>query len=357
MRTIPFRFMVLSAVAHGGLLLAPSGDWLPTPPLLLTTPFTVQLGMAPDVGAPSPAQSADRDRSVSDSSPATAVTHPVPANRIVAVIAVTEPQQIGSGREAHIDTSSNIPDTNTGGRTELDIAASQTDIPKRMPAIDEPPQSSAPSPATPPLPVGQGSAPPASKTVAAAAPAEPITTPPTDNAAETDNTERPATAPRVEPVRVATVAPAPVEPITTPATDNHAEADNTEHPATASHVEPVRVATAAPSADPTPTTGAALGAIAARARREISALLALRFRYPALARKHGWQGRVQVRLTLSASGRIDTTQIVQSSGYRVLDRNALKTLRRIGRLPGDAQWLQGHELSLDIPIRYRLING
>ena len=319
MSTIPFRFFVVSVVAHGALLLAPGGNWLPTPALLSATPFTVQLGMAPIIAAPSTAQPADRDASLSDNSPASDVTRPQPTDRIGTVIAVAEPQRIDPVHEPHTGTSNNNPDANTGGRTGLDIAASETDLPERMPAIGEPQPSSAPSPAKPPLPAGQPSAAPASTTAAATTPvaAESITIPPTDSVADTDNAER---------------------------TD------------TASHVDPVRVAAAPPLADPS-ATGAITGAIAARARREIEALLALRFRYPALARKHGWQGRVQVRITLSASGRIDTTQLVQSSGYRVLDRNALKTLRRIDRLPGGAQWLQGRKLSLDIPIRYRLING
>lgn|GEM_PF-1716052 len=317
--TIPFRFFVVSVVAHGGLLLAPSGERLSAPPLISTAPFAVQLSSVSDAAVASPAQPADRNLPTPSTSPAATATRALTAHRIAAVTAIAEPRQFGAGRESLVYTPNNNPDTDSGGRTGLDTATLQTDVPEHMLEIDEPRRINAPSLAESPIPAWQPSAPQASTTVAAA---EPI----------------------------------PAKSNTIPPTDSFTETDGAQRTDTTSHAEPVSVATAAPEAEPS-ASAAASEAIASRARREIEALLALRFHYPPLARKHGWQGRVQVRVTVSASGRIDAAQIVKSSGYRVLDRNAVKTLRRIGRLPGDAQWLQGHELSLDVPIRYQLING
>lgn len=92
-------------------------------------------------------------------------------------------------------------------------------------------------------------------------------------------------------------------------------------------------------------------------RSHIQALFAARFRYPPLARKHGWQGSVKVRLTLRAGGSVERVQVVESSGHRILDRDALKTLQRIDTVPDVARWLRGQGLSVDVPIRYRLVSG
>ena len=45
--------------------------------------------------------------------------------------------------------------------------------------------------------------------------------------------------------------------------------------------------------------------------------------YPRQARQQGWQGRVVVRLTIAANGTVESGTIHQSSGYQVLDDNAL----------------------------------
>jgi len=98
-------------------------------------------------------------------------------------------------------------------------------------------------------------------------------------------------------------------------------------------------------------------AAANHVRSQIQALFAARFRYPPLARKHGWQGSVKVRLTLRIDGLLEGVQIVESSGHRILDRDAVKTLQRIEKVPDVARWLGGDGLSVDVPIRYRLVSG
>jgi len=50
--------------------------------------------------------------------------------------------------------------------------------------------------------------------------------------------------------------------------------------------------------------------------------------YPLIARRRGWQGTVDVGLVLLADGRVDSAQVRQSSGFAVLDREALEVARR-----------------------------
>jgi protein TonB len=81
------------------------------------------------------------------------------------------------------------------------------------------------------------------------------------------------------------------------------------------------------------------------------------FVYPALARRNGWQGQVEVGLRVEADGRLSHVRITRSSGYRVLDSAALTTLNGIDILPGAAGWLGGRHFDMVLPIEYRLVGG
>ncbi len=49
--------------------------------------------------------------------------------------------------------------------------------------------------------------------------------------------------------------------------------------------------------------------------------------YPPLARKRGYQGRLILRLLVSREGKVAQIKVVQSSGYSILDRTAVKTVK------------------------------
>lgn len=53
--------------------------------------------------------------------------------------------------------------------------------------------------------------------------------------------------------------------------------------------------------------------------------------YPLAARRRGLAGTIQVRFVVAADGSIGQIRIERSSGWRVLDRAAVGTLRRLGR--------------------------
>lgn len=50
-------------------------------------------------------------------------------------------------------------------------------------------------------------------------------------------------------------------------------------------------------------------------------------RYPEQARRAGWQGDVTIKLAVDASGRILIAKVASSSGWPVLDQEALETVR------------------------------
>jgi len=50
--------------------------------------------------------------------------------------------------------------------------------------------------------------------------------------------------------------------------------------------------------------------------------------YPAYARQRGWEGIVKIRVHIDERGRVQDAVVVKTSGYDILDRAALKTVRQ-----------------------------
>ena len=71
--------------------------------------------------------------------------------------------------------------------------------------------------------------------------------------------------------------------------------------------------------------------------------------YPDTARRKGWEGKVVLSFVIMANGSVKAFKIIQSSGFTVLDKSAIETVRDTApfpRPPGEAQ--------LVIPITYQL---
>ncbi len=137
--------------------------------------------------------------------------------------------------------------------------------------------------------------------------------------------------------------------------------------------ERAAVSEAAPAAPAAPVTPAAPGpiaiiepppAVAAPAGPDPGALeryrlqlvtAAARFKsYPRAAFDNNWEGEVVVRMTIGADGTIAALGIRSSSGYEVLDRQALdmfRTAKRFVLLPPE---LAGREFELELRAIYSL---
>ena len=92
----------------------------------------------------------------------------------------------------------------------------------------------------------------------------------------------------------------------------------------------------------------------ARIAGQLHVDLARHFSYPLMARRKGWEGRVLLDFHIEPDGAINTIRVSQSSGYRALDRSAIKSLTKVQRLKNAATWLDGRELDMQVPIIYRL---
>lgn len=76
-------------------------------------------------------------------------------------------------------------------------------------------------------------------------------------------------------------------------------------------------------------------------------------RYPAEARLNHAEGTVIVKIVINDTGEIESLKIVQSSGYALLDEEALALLRRISPLKL-REPLGKASVALKQPIRYSL---
>jgi len=82
----------------------------------------------------------------------------------------------------------------------------------------------------------------------------------------------------------------------------------------------------------------------------ISKIIQNNITYPYIARKMGWEGRVIVSFILTKEGKISFLTVEKSSGYDVLDKNAIKTIKKVSKyFP-----LPPHDVKISIPILYKL---
>ena len=81
------------------------------------------------------------------------------------------------------------------------------------------------------------------------------------------------------------------------------------------------------------------------------------FTYPRLAQRNGWQGMVKLGLRIEPNGELSQIRVVSTSGFPVLDQDALETLNRISRLHGVENWLSGQHIDAVLPVEYKLLGG
>ena len=82
----------------------------------------------------------------------------------------------------------------------------------------------------------------------------------------------------------------------------------------------------------------------------ISSIVQKHITYPPLARRMGWMGRVIVSFTLHPDGRLEELRVEKSSGYELLDKNALDTVKRVAHLFPTPPV----EVVVKLPINYEL---
>lgn len=94
------------------------------------------------------------------------------------------------------------------------------------------------------------------------------------------------------------------------------------------------------------------------ARSNYGSLLSREFakhkQYPRVAQMRGWQGTVRVELQIDASGNVTSTSIAESSGFEMLDKQALEMVRKASPLPLPPESLRGRDFTIIVPVAFKL---
>jgi protein TonB len=107
-----------------------------------------------------------------------------------------------------------------------------------------------------------------------------------------------------------------------------------------------------PGSDPGPGSGSgtALKSYLAQVRR----LLEKNKTYPWMARRQHQQGVVVLKFTIGKGGAISGHTVARSSGHEVLDGAAKETLQKVGRFPPLPDGLGRSQLTVEVPLAFRL---
>jgi TonB family protein len=71
--------------------------------------------------------------------------------------------------------------------------------------------------------------------------------------------------------------------------------------------------------------------------------------YPDIARRNGWMGKVKVSFIIVYNGYAKNIEVIQSSGFKILDKNAIEAIKNASPFPKPPV-----EAQIIIPIVYKL---
>lgn len=77
-------------------------------------------------------------------------------------------------------------------------------------------------------------------------------------------------------------------------------------------------------------------------------------KYPKIAQMRGWQGEAKVELLLDGSGKLKSKKIIQSSGYDILDKQALEMVEKAAPYPIPPEILRDSNFTITVPIPFKL---
>ena len=162
-------------------------------------------------------------------------------------------------------------------------------------------------------------------------------------------------------------APPPPQPVVQPLEPPREQTDPFAHAPPPRYTEqarapPQHVARVAPPTQPTHTTEAPVQQAAAAAPAAITSAHPVSGMesdrppvYPETARKRGQQGRVVVRVNVSADGRPVSVSVEQGSGYASLDQAAVNAVEKWHFIPATRDGAPVPAVA-DVPVRFQLID-
>ena len=169
---------------------------------------------------------------------------------------------------------------------------------------------------------------------------------------------KPKVQPKIEPKIIPTPKPAPIETYEPPISAPEAVVEPT--PPAVMSVEPKPesppVFTAPPPPPPQPPGPSLADLDAARKgyADRLARAIAAKKQYPRVAQMRGWQGEALIDLKLDANGSVLETTLLQSSGFEVLDKQALEMVKKAAPFPPPPEILKSSIFNIQVPVSFRL---
>lgn len=76
--------------------------------------------------------------------------------------------------------------------------------------------------------------------------------------------------------------------------------------------------------------------------------------YPRRALQLGWQGKVELEVRISQEGKVTSVEVARSSGYPMLDDEAVAMVKRTGQLPSVPTDFRGREFTVLVPVVFKI---
>lgn len=77
-------------------------------------------------------------------------------------------------------------------------------------------------------------------------------------------------------------------------------------------------------------------------------------RYPDLAEENGYEGKLDIQFKLFADGKIDGVEVSNSSGYQILDNEAIRAVKNATPYPSMPSSLKRKYIIVEVPIVFKL---
>lgn len=87
---------------------------------------------------------------------------------------------------------------------------------------------------------------------------------------------------------------------------------------------------------------------------ELSREFAKHKQYPRVARMRGWQGTSRIELQIDATGAVTAINILESSGFEILDKQAIESVQKALPLPPIPEELRGKDFTIVVPMKFSL---
>lgn len=79
--------------------------------------------------------------------------------------------------------------------------------------------------------------------------------------------------------------------------------------------------------------------------------------YPVEAKNRLMEGKSRLIFSLSQAGQLTEISIIESSGYKILDREGADTIRRAAPFPPFPESITANKLNLDVSFEYRITSS